>query len=206
MLGGWTSNVDYWAEDTTSPAAGKPIGTAAADAGLLTASIATDSTWGNSTIRTNVTTLVSTCLLDGYFSGSKVHLHGSSMGGLTALNWAYYNPTLVASISLVVPVVNVQSVYDRDPAFGMAASIGVAHGGRPPDSENPATASHMELLSQFPIRIYYSATDPITPVLEMFAFGSTVGAEMVSMGSIGHAFGSPYSGTDIADFVRSIEG
>lgn len=207
MLGGWTSSVDYWAEDMTATVEGRLIAEGITDykRGLLTASVATDSTWGNQAIQDDVTELVDKCQDDGYFAAGRVHLHGSSMGGLTAFNWAYNNPSRVASISCVLPVIDVQSIWDRDPIEFMKASISAAHGGgRPPDDMNPA--SHNDAYLSIPTRIYYSTTDTVTPVDETLAFGEAIGAEMVSMGAVGHTFGEDiYTGAAVAAYIDRIE-
>lgn len=206
MLGGWTSTVDYWAEDTTATVEGRYITqelcdyTARGSTGPLAASCATDSLWGNVTMRARITDVVGHLQTIGYFQNGRVDLHGSSMGGLSALLWAMANPTLVGKISLVLPVVDVQQVYDDDPILFIAASIDAAYGGRPSDADNPN--KNTSTLSQFPIKIWASETDTVTPIAVTEAFAAATGAEIESIGSVGHTFGgnTVYRGNAIAEY------
>lgn len=138
--------------------------------------------WGNSTIRTNMSTLKTNAQVSLFASG-KVHLMGISAGATCALNWAKANPTLVQSILLIVPAVDIQDIYDNWPG-GLQDSISSAYGGRPSDANNPAdnTAS----FTSFPIQIYYSTTDTVCTPATITAFASGTGAELVSMGAMGH--------------------
>jgi pimeloyl-ACP methyl ester carboxylesterase len=205
MLGGWTTTCDYYADDLTAGAEGQPVGLdlSAYGYGMLAASVTMGSTWGNASIRADVSQLVAN-MRGGVWPDGKVHLFGVSMGGVTAYNWAIRNIEKVASICTVLPVIDMQSIYDRDPILFMKASISAAHGGRPPDSENPASSPRA--LGRVPNRIYYSTDDTVTPAAETTAFASAIGAELVSMGAVGHTFSSEFTGDLAAAYFDSIDG
>lgn len=150
--------------------------------------------WGNSTIRTNMSTL-RTNLQSGTFASGKVHLLGFSAGGTACLNWAKANPTLVQSICLVIPAVDIQDIYDNNRS-GFQASISAAYGGRPADADNPAdnAASFVD----FPIRIYYSTNDTICIASTITTFATATGAELISMGAVGHFWSYTYWGGENA--------
>jgi hypothetical protein len=195
MLYGATSDLDAWFG--VDPLFGEVSGICAQQFPLAT--LSTGVTWGNSTIRTQMSTLRTNIQSSGLFASGKVHLVGVSMGGLCALNWAKANPTLVQSITLLIPVVDVQAVYDADRG-GFAASIAAAHGGRPPDSENPA--DNTGSFTGIPTRLYYSTTDTITLAAEQEASAAGSGATLVSMGAVGHFWGPPWSGRELAFWIK----
>lgn len=209
MLGGWTATVDYWGGEQAGQTGGEIISRAVTDysvdsRGLLTVSCATDETWGNSTMMSRITTLVDECQSAGYFPPGRVNLFGNSMGSLCVLKWALTYPTRVASIGISLPAPDVQSLYDRDPAgVGIAASISAAYGGRPADSDNPADRAD-ELIG-IPIKMWYSTNDPLTIASDSVSFGEAVGAEMVSLGAIGHTWGdySIFNGSAVAEFAKA---
>lgn len=168
--------------------------------GFPVASIGTFDTWGNSTQRTNVSTLYTNCVGGLFSSDTKVHILGVSAGGLTALNWAKNNPTLVQSITLLIPVIDVQAVYDENRS-SFASSISTAYSGRPSDANNPA--DNASSFSGFPIRIYYSENDAVTTTTETLTFASACGAETLSMGPVGHFWGPPWNGYAVGEFMRA---
>lgn len=194
-LPGATFNQDWWFDldqatgemRTLTELYGFPIG-----------SCATLEDWGNSTMRARVSQLRTNCIAS-LFAGTKVHLMGVSAGGLSSLNWAKANPTLVQSISLLIPVVDVQAVYDNN-RESFQSSISGAYGGRPPDSENPA--KYAADLKGLPIRIYYSTNDSVTTSAETLNFAAAAGAETFSMGAVGHFWGPPWSGLHVGQFMR----
>lgn len=170
--------------------------------GIPVASIGTLDYWGNATIRSNISTLVTNAQATHFKSG-KVHLLGASAGGLSVLNWAKANPTLVQSIVLLIPVVDVQAVHSENRS-GFASAINTAHGGAPPDADNPA--DYAADLSGVPIKLFYSTNDPVTTEAESLAFIAASGAEGVSMGAQGHSWAYPaWSGGAAADFMLANE-
>jgi len=163
------------------------------------ASTATFNYWGNDALMANMTTLLTNAKAK-LFANAPVHLLGISAGGLSCLNWAKNNPTLVKSISLVIPVINVQGVWDED-RVGAKFLVDAAYGGRPPDDHNPL--DYAASLPDVPIRLYCSENDPYTTFIESIDFAALAGAEAISMGPIGHAVGAPWGGEAVALFMRA---
>jgi len=153
-------------------------------------------TWGNATMAgTNAN---DTCrMLEAYnwlqnasgggAKSGKVHLIGVSQGGVGVVNWAKRNPTLVQSISLVVPALDLQDIYVNDRG-GNQANINTAYGGVP----DYATRSPMNLaanLAGIPTRVWYATNDTVTPSTATnttFATSVGVSGSTVSMGAVGH--------------------
>lgn len=192
VMAGWTASVDAAAEGVTSGVEDMFISRDIANAGFPTISCAGDSSWGNSTIRTSISTL-KTNAQSALFATGKVHLWGISMGGLAVLNWAKDNPTLVQSIAVAIPCINPQRLYDDDPlGIGISASVDAAYEGRPADADTPIL--NAESFVDIPMKIWYSTTDTVSTVTsEMTTFASDTGAEIVSMGAVGHSLGAPLS-------------
>lgn len=167
--------------------------------GFPVAAMGTGTTWGNSTFRTNASQL-KTNAQTALFASGKVHLLGASAGGLGALNWAKNNPTLVQSIVLLIPVLDVQYVHTNN-IGGYAAAISTAYGGAPVDADNPA--DYAANLSGIPISLYYSTDDPYTPLSTNQAFIAATGAEGYSMGANQHGWTAPWSGANAGAFFSA---
>lgn len=207
LCAGLNGTVDYWAEDVAGPLGGLGLSAALADAGIPAASCATDATWGNSTMRGRLDTLKANAQASLFASG-KVHLVGQSMGCSCVLNWAKSNPTLVQSITLILPAVDVQAIEAEDRfGIGLKASIDAAYsGGPPPDAENPAdNAATLGAIG--PMRLYGTENDAVAKVGEARAFADAAGAEWVSMGTqggaliTGHTIAAPFSPSQLADWI-----
>lgn len=205
LLSGIGGTADTW-YGTTFDAINTPH--AIMDVGFPTASLAVDSTFGNAAMRTRMSNLgffMQTIVrLPFRFAGAgagKLHLMGSSMGSICAVNWAAANPTLVASLTLTIGPPDVQAMYASDRA-GLQATIGAAFGGGPPpDAENPADLGDDILAAEIPTFIAYSEDDPLCLPAEVEAFGAAAGAEMYSMGEIGHAV----DGTEVSRIAQFIQ-
>ena len=207
MLAGWTGTVDYWAEGENGITVTKGLADYERERGVLTASCAVDSTWGNATIRNRITALIDGNQTSGYWPTGKVHVFGNSMGSICAAKWALENPTKIASLGLSLFPPDIQTLYDRN-ALGSQSSLGAAYGGeRPPDDENPMKRTDEFAAMGIPIKIWFSDNDTVTPLSETLAFGLAVGDAVtgVSMGSVGHTWGdfSVFNGAALADFIRS---
>ncbi len=130
-------------------------------------------------------------------------LVGGSMGGLMAIDWAYRNPTLVKAIAIIIPVLDLQDVYQNNRS-GLEPQINAAYGGAPDYS----TRSPMNLASSLagmPIKIWYSTTDPVTPSTSTnTTFQSSVGSSCLvqSLGAVGHTF-SAVNPDDILSFLSN---
>lgn len=175
---------------------------ALADAGYPIGSIDMGTRWGNTAIQTDIDTLISNC--SDIFGGLRVHLIGASAGGLTILNWARANPTKVRSLTLLIPVLDVQDVWDSDRA-GFKAEITTTYGGRPGDAYNPSL--HFSDYSKFPIHLFYSTTDTVTPLSITEAFIEGVGDNVVAenMGAQGHNWllSPVWNAPDVLAFIDS---
>lgn len=195
-LGGATSDRDWWfLFDAVLGYLGPTC-----DAGYCVAAPSVLSTWGNAAIRADMLRLFGNVVGDGSAQFDRIHLLGVSAGGLTALNFAFHYPAAVRSISLLIPALPVQDLYDTDRG-GFASAIGAAYGGRPSDADDPTR--HPEFYQRFPIQLHYSESDTVALPEQTEEFASRSGAELISMGSIGHSFGAPFSGEAVRDFVEA---
>jgi pimeloyl-ACP methyl ester carboxylesterase len=119
----------------------------------------------------------------------KCLLVGGSMGGLMAVNWAYRNPTKVAAVALIIPVLDLEDVYTNNRG-GLASQITAAYGGAP----DYATRSPIQLasgLAGIPTKVWYATDDPVTPNIATnttFAGSVGVSASTRLMGAVGHTF------------------
>ncbi len=163
-------------------------------------SIGTLTYWGNSTIRTQISTLRTNMQSTLATSSGRVNLLGVSAGGITALNWAKNNLDKVHSIVLLIPVLDVQAIYDVPRSVTFKNEISAAYGGRPGDSDNPI--KYASQLNGIPISVYYSTNDTVTTQAESEAFILASGAEGNSMGAVGHFWGSPWNANAAGAFFE----
>ena len=179
----------------TIPAINGSDGTYMADRGVAigTFDFGMNDEWGNATSDSRMDSAWAFCKSRFGFKTDKVLLFGISHGGVTVLNWAKANPTLVAAIALGMPAVSPQDIYDFDRGTLQSEIAAAYGGGRPPDSRDPTknAASFVGI----PIAIWYSTDDPICTAATVTAFGTAVGAEMNSLGAVGHSL----TGLDMND-------
>lgn len=155
----------------------------------LGAVLNTSDVWGNATGMTRMDSEWAWIknASGGMAKTDKCILVGGSMGGLMCVNWAQRNPSLVAAVALIIPVLDLQDVYVNDRS-GLQASISAAYGGAP----DYATRSPMNLasgLAGIPTKIWYATDDPVTPdVGTVSTFAAAAGASTSSMGAVGHTF------------------
>ena len=160
---------------------------AIAGAGIPIAADNTGADCGNSATRTRITnlrTFAQTATTGLGFASGKVHLLGVSMGGTAVLNWAKNNLSLVQSIGLILPAVDIQDINTNNRG-GLASAINTAYAGAPPDADTPAknAASFVGI----PMKIWYASDDPICLPGLTLTFASTAGATTVNLGAVGHA-------------------
>jgi pimeloyl-ACP methyl ester carboxylesterase len=140
-------------------------------------------TWGNNAAQAILTTLYNT------LGVSKVLLSGGSMGGLLALNWARANPTKVAGIELVIPLVNPEDLRANN-LGGYQADFEAAYGGNPAWQALRPTHCPVEFaaqISHIPIYLFFSDNDPICRPATIEAFRAAHGnTKTKSLGSLGH--------------------
>lgn len=115
--------------------------------------------------------------------GTSVVVLGISMGTVLALRYAMAHPTRVAAIALVLPVPDVQGMYDGN-INGFQAEIGTAYGARPSNAQNPA--SNTASFAGIPIAMWYSTDDPVALPTPTTTFAAATGATLTSLGAVGH--------------------
>lgn len=169
--------------------------------------------WANESFHTDMAAL-ETAAFAGDFAPFDYHMLGVSMGGVSSCMWAIRHPERVRSIQLVIPAIAPLATQANNYA-GFAAEITAAHGGTVPDSANPSTDESFAALAAFPIRIYYSTNDTVTPIAETTTFIEGVQAaggdiEAISLGAIGHTFGDGgfgisayFNGETVAEFIAA---
>ena len=156
---------------------------AIAQAGFPIAACATNADWGNSTFRTRASNLVTFAQSTLGFASGKVHLYGISMGAPCALNWAKANPTLVQSISIILPCVDLADIQDNDRG-GVASGMTTAFGGDVSSTDNPALNTND--FTSIPMKLWYASDDDIAIASTVEDFGAATGADLVNMGAVGH--------------------
>lgn len=175
-----------------------PYALADAGYGVFAHDFASNSTWGNDTFLTSMASVVS--FLQARYS--KLHAVGVSMGAVDLLNYMRRNPYVLASASLVAPVVKLDAVHDRngllgaliDAAYGSAAAYEVARPERDPWANTaPFTA--------LPIQCFYGVTDETVLPSDVIDFAGTVECPLYTTTGTGHTpAGVPLN--ILVDFVR----
>lgn len=156
-----------------------PIPAALAKAGIPSvAGVMGGDVFANDPHMTRITAAKTYLTSNSQASPSKVHLIGISMGAGAAIRWASQNPTLVASVTAIIPMVNISDIYVND-KLGQRAAIGTAWGVTYPTAL-PAGA---DLLTQastiknngIPGRILYSDADAVINVSDVTAMAGATG-------------------------------
>lgn len=185
--------------------------TALADAGFVVAlcdlsQTTSQGTFGNSTAQTRIGQL-RTLMLGGSSplaaTGPMCMVAGS--GGVAAmLNYARANPSNVAAMVGLLPLTDLQDLYEnRLPFSGVTqAEVDTAYGG----DVTASYATHSPIVNadelSIPLKLYYSTDDPFIPVSTVTAYQAAYGGdcEIESLGAVGHAdTGLDY--TEVADFL-----
>lgn len=173
------------------------------DAGFPLGSIDTLDLWGNDTHQANTLQLRENCQAD--WGGFRFHYIGTSAGGLNGLNLLVANPDLLRSVSILIPVLDVQDVYDNN-RESFASVISSAYGGRPPDSHNPMSNLEAIAATGVPIKLWASTSDSVTPWSITEEFVDTLGdqVELVNMGALGHNWNYTYWNPEsIVEFLEA---
>jgi alpha/beta hydrolase fold len=168
-------------------------------------------TWGNDFVMTRITQQVA--YAQGAMGGKsdKVIMFGFSMGGLNAINWASRNPSKVAALVLVCPVLNLVAFHDTnrggyqaniESAYTNLAGYNAAVAGRDPMQIAAAGG-----LAGIPIKIWYSTDDTLSLPTEVDPFITAVSAiggagpiSKSSMGAGGHLL-TPAPSSEIGAFI-----
>lgn len=135
----------------------------------------------------------------------KMLLFGISGGSLAALNYARQNPTNVAAIALLLPLVNIQDAYDNR---GFASQIETAYSNAwaaNAATHDPAATGNQAALSGIPIKLWYSTDDAYAVASVVTAYATAVNnaggsATTASMGAVGHT-ASALDSRDVLDFL-----
>jgi hypothetical protein len=147
-------------------------------------------TWGNDTSQTAVGT-GKTNVQAAWGKAGKVGLLATSMGALAALNWARANPTLVACVGLVVPVVDLAYEHNND-VSGYGSEIEAAYTNLAGYTAAVATHDPMQNTAAHasgpPIKMWRSTDDAVAVTARQDAFAAAVGANCAvsSLGAVGH--------------------
>lgn len=183
---------DRWLATDLDPTAvsARDLFEAMAPWGYQFASPDTAFTWLNTTAMDRMDALY-TYLTGTLDFPSKLTLMGGSQGGGTALLWAHRNPEKVACIVGMVPLTHLDNFHDEDRG-GFAASIESAYGGLAAYNTAVPTHDPIEIAADLateniPIRLFYSADDPLIEVAEVEEFAAIVGAEVSNIGNAGHS-------------------
>lgn len=145
--------------------------------------------WGNATVVARLATAFT------YMTGApvgaktgKILLVGVSMGNISAMNYAKANPTKVAGLVGVIPVVDMDDIYQNNRS-NLRPSIEAAHGitypAALPAGSNPATSQGS--LSSVPTRLYYSTGDTVIIPSTVTTLATAIGAAAIAHGSLEHS-------------------
>lgn len=162
---------------------------AAAGHVILSADLGGMFTWGNDTSITRLGQAITYLRsLDGVADIPPVVL-GVSMGGLIALNHAKANPSAVAGVIGLIPVIDPEYVRAND-VVGSASIIDSAYGGSYDDSTQRADHNPSywgPLLSDFvPTRLWHASDDIYCPLATYEAFDVTPDTTLFNVGALGH--------------------
>lgn len=138
-------------------------------------------TFANDTAMTRINSAITYLSANAGVPSTKVILIGASMGGALALRYASLNPSKVAAIVGIIPLTNINTIYQSN-AGGLRAAIGTAWGVTYPTAL-PAGANLPVLASALngvvPSRLYYSDADALIPYADVLAMASIAGSEAI---------------------------
>lgn len=169
-----------------------------------------NSTWGNATVLARLTAAKNFLLgLPGVLP-TKVALVGTSMGGLSSLNWAAANPSMVSCMVGIIPVVNLTDVHTNNRG-GFTSAINAAYGGTYSEgslgaAHNPNTIAAAGGFSSLPIQLWYGDSDAIVAPSTVTGFKANAGAscQAISMtGSHSEAIVSQVSLSSVLSFIAA---
>lgn len=145
-------------------------------------------TWGNAT---SVTASVAALdVLDTETTGTPLAV-GFSMGATSVLNTAWRNTTRIGRMALVVPVLDLQDIHDNNRG-GWAASLEAAYTNLAGlqaayASRSPVLRVADTIALGVDLGIWYSTNDPVCLPAITEDWAGDVGAELFSMGAVGHS-------------------
>lgn len=149
-------------------------------------------------------------------SSVKCHLIGLSMGAGAAIRWASQNPTKVASVVGIIPLSNIDYMYQNDISSARAAigtAWGVSYPAALPGGSNLATAGAVLATNNIPVRLYYSSVDTLIRSVDVLALATASNGTAYNIdATFGHANGtvgsmvthnSGVEFSDLLDFLRT---
>lgn len=176
----------------------------------------TDYTWGNSAMMDRIDAMLSYAESTYGFT-APYHLVGASMGTVVALNWAVRNPTKVASVALMLGLVNLRGFTDGRLTGGTGhpnleppivdPTDAQAYNGTVPTAYNPL--SRASEYAGMPIKMWQSNNDSICYLSEATAFAADNDAQIVNIGDqtggfiYGHGLNSGFRPADVSDFCAA---
>lgn len=129
-------------------------------------------------------------------------------GGVAAmLNYARANPSNVAAMVGIGPLVDLEDLYEnRTDGSVTQAEIDTAYGGDVTTSyatHNPSAPGNQAALADIPLKLYYSTDDPYIPAETVTNYQSLYGAncEIESLGAIGHSDAGVSYANDVAHWL-----
>lgn len=175
---------------------------ALARAGVPVASsdFASPTHWGNDAALATIPDSLTD--LDRLGCNGQVFIIAVSMGVPLVLSWARLNLAKVAGIALLTPAVALEAIRSTN-RNGYAAELEAAYGGaaawqtaRP--THDPA--SYAADFTGVKMGVWRSTNDPVCLPAEVDAFAAAAGADVFSLGAVGHSAGS-LDPQDVADFL-----
>jgi pimeloyl-ACP methyl ester carboxylesterase len=207
---------DSWMTDTsTNPAGPDDVLRDCTDRGVhrrRIVSLPTDYTWGDAEMNTRVDSMLAFCEAN-YLFRPPYHLVGASMGTLCCLNWAVRNPTKVASVSLMLPLVNPQLLDTDGRLTGGGHHVyappiilpHVAYGGAVPNAYNPL--SRASDFTGLGIKMWASNDDEVCFISEATSFAAANDAVLHNIGNqgntliYGHSLSSGFVASEVHDWL-----
>lgn len=152
--------------------------------------------WANDAAMTDIDNAIAFLAAQTGCPSTKVHLLGISMGGALMIRYAELHPAKVASMTGIIPLCNIQSIYAGQSA-PVKAEMETAWGT--PGGPLPAGAnihSNGASLTDIPAHFYYSTSDSVIAPADTAAFCTAYSIPLTNLGANGH------SETSIQDAVN----
>lgn len=182
----------------------QPIVQALTDMGFAVVGASAAQSYGNAAAMTSVTNAVTFARNTLGCSTKPIAMLGTSMGGTTAMTYAYNNPTLVACIVGLIPIIDLAEMVEQD-TLGLASAVLAAWSVAAlplPAGADPNTAGHRATLAQIPMQHWYATDDAVSA--NITSFQQATGCDVRAVGPYGHSDESIRRSwpTDIARFIR----
>lgn len=180
----------------TSSASGSQIAPRLADVGVpfISAVFGGANLWGNDTTQTRIGQAWTYVKAQMGCKTDKFIGIGVSKGALALLNYARNNPSNVAAIVGIVPVVNLPNVYADNAS--LQAEIDTAYTNHatyltalPTHDPNANAATHLS--QAIPMEFIYGASDTVVRPADVSAFATAVGASKQSKAGTDHLTTAP---------------